>query len=164
MKSVYAENVSLDLGGRRILDDVSVDFSPGSVHALIGPNGAGKSTLLGVLAGDRVPTAGSVRLGDRRIGEWSVSELARVRSVLTQEQTVSFPFTAHEVVMLGRSPWQSRRSLHDDDAIVFAALDAVELGDRAEQPVTTMSGGERARVAGVHRPRHGAAGPPAREP
>lgn len=142
-----AIEVSLRLGGRTILDAVSLDAHPGQLHALLGPNGAGKSTLLSLLAGDREPSAGTVLLNGRAVHAWKAAELARVRSMLTQEHEVSFPFTAREVVALGRRPWAGTESELTDDTVIDAALAAVELSAAAEQPVTTMSGGERARVA-----------------
>ncbi|MBQ6453103.1 MAG: ATP-binding cassette domain-containing protein, partial [Coriobacteriales bacterium] len=49
-------------GGDPVLQDVSIDFAPGSRTAILGPSGAGKSTLLRLLRGDYSPTAGSVTL------------------------------------------------------------------------------------------------------
>jgi ABC-type cobalamin/Fe3+-siderophores transport system ATPase subunit len=59
-----ASGVTLDIAGRRILDDVSLDLAPGTFTALTGPSGAGKTTLLWVLAGALSPTSGSVAAGD----------------------------------------------------------------------------------------------------
>ena len=58
-----ATGVTLDIAGRRILDDVSLRLAPGSFTALTGPSGAGKTTLLWILAGALRPTAGTVTYG-----------------------------------------------------------------------------------------------------
>lgn len=55
-------NVSKDFGLSRVLNDVSLDFYPGSIHALLGANGSGKSTLIKILAGYHSPTSGQVRV------------------------------------------------------------------------------------------------------
>ncbi len=187
---LQAESVSLRLGGRQLLHDVSLQLSRGELHALLGPNGAGKSTALAVLAGDvrlvstarpgqeprsasaglasadpsnAVPSSadpssaglsnaapsavGRVRLDGRELADWSHRELARARAVLTQQHTVSFPFTVREVVRLGRHPWAGSSRAADDTVAVDAALAATEMLDQAEQSVTTLSGGELARVA-----------------
>lgn len=57
-------NLSKHFGGIIALDDVSVEFHPGSVTALVGPNGAGKSTLFNVITGLIVPDRGVVTLGN----------------------------------------------------------------------------------------------------
>ncbi|MFN3331697.1 MAG: ATP-binding cassette domain-containing protein, partial [Caldilinea sp.] len=55
-------HVTKSFPGVRALDDVSVDFTPGEVHAIVGENGAGKSTLIKIICGIYTPDAGEVRL------------------------------------------------------------------------------------------------------
>lgn len=55
------EHISLTLGDRHLLDDVSVLINPGERVGLVGPNGAGKSTLLKIIAGEIEPNEGEVR-------------------------------------------------------------------------------------------------------
>ena len=59
---LQARNLTVSIGGRTLLDDVSIDAFPGEVLGLIGPNGAGKSTLLAALSGDLKPDAGEIRV------------------------------------------------------------------------------------------------------
>ncbi|PRB11251.1 heme ABC transporter ATP-binding protein [Microbacterium sp. MYb72] len=132
--------------GRTILDDAAIDIRAGEVHALVGPNGAGKSTLFGVLAGD-VSAAGAVALDGRPLGGIRAQELARQRAVLLQENAVTFPFTVEQVVRMGRAPWARTPSSAEDDDIVIAAMTATEVLPLALRAVTSLSGGERARVA-----------------
>jgi len=144
---IRAEGVGVDLGGTTVLSDVTLDVIPGEVLALVGPNGAGKSTLLGVLSGEHPPTRGSVTLDGRPIARIRSGELARLRSVLTQENTVSFPFLVSEVVAMGRSPWARTEESRDDVDAVSAALAAADITHLADRRYTQLSGGERARVA-----------------
>jgi ATPase subunit of ABC transporter with duplicated ATPase domains len=60
--TLSAHTVSVRIGGATLLHDVSLSAQPGEVLGLLGPNGAGKSTLLSLLAGDRKPDGGAVRL------------------------------------------------------------------------------------------------------
>ncbi len=134
-------------GGRAILDDASIDIRAGEIHALVGPNGAGKSTLFGVLAGDVTAQTGAVTLDGAPIAGIRPQTLARARAVLLQENAVSFPFTAEQVVRMGRAPWARTESAEQDDELVAAAMEATEVEPLAARPVTSLSGGERARVA-----------------
>ena len=84
MTRIAAQSIRVARSGRVILDDISVSAGAGEFVAVIGPNGAGKSTLLSVLAGLLLPDAGSVRLDDRELVDFSPRELARLRAFLPQ--------------------------------------------------------------------------------
>jgi iron complex transport system ATP-binding protein len=142
-----AHDVSLTLGEAPILRDVSVDVRAGEVRALLGPNGAGKSSLLGVLTGDLRPESGSVTVDGRPLGAWTPTELALRRSVMLQQVSLSFPFTAVDVVRMGRSPWRGTPFEDEDDAAVAEALAATDVEHLADRHFTSLSGGEKARVA-----------------
>jgi iron complex transport system ATP-binding protein len=144
---IAAQGVRIERSGRALLDDVSLEVRAGEVLALLGPNGAGKSTLLGVLSGDTVPDSGSVRFGGRPIGDWSLIELARRRSVLLQDNQITFPFTVHQVVEMGRAPWRRTPLEEDDNAAIAEALEATDIMHLGSRRVPSLSGGERARVA-----------------
>jgi iron complex transport system ATP-binding protein len=144
---IRARDVTVALAGARGLDGVTLDVVPGEVMVLVGPNGAGKSTLLGVLSGERRPTSGSVTYSDREVGSIRPAELARLRSVLTQENTVSFPFRVVEVVAMGRAPWARTIEGRDDITAVTEAMDAADIRHLADRRYTSLSGGEKARVS-----------------
>ena len=144
---ITATDVGVDLDGVTVLDGVSLDVVPGEVLCLVGPNGAGKSTLLAVLSGERRPVRGQVTIGGRELGGIRTSELARLRSVLTQENTVSFPFRVAEVVAMGRAPWARTIEGRDDVRAVTEAMDATDIRHLASRRYTALSGGERARVS-----------------
>ncbi|WP_314649127.1 heme ABC transporter ATP-binding protein [uncultured Microbacterium sp.] len=133
--------------GRAILDDAAIEIRAGEVHALVGPNGAGKSTLFGVLAGDITPQSGRVHLDGAAVTGIRSRALARQRAVLLQENTVTFPFTVEQVVRMGRAPWARSAEADDDDEIVAESLAATEVAPLSARAVTSLSGGERARVA-----------------
>lgn len=147
MGVISAYGVGVDLDGRTILDDVTIDVVPGEVLVLVGPNGAGKSTLLGVLSGERVPSRGTVTLDGRPLSGIRHQELARLRSVLTQENTVSFPFLVSEVVAMGRSPWARTVQGRDDISVATEAMEAADIVHLARRRYTHLSGGEKARVS-----------------
>ena len=143
---VAARDVSLVRGGRALLDAVTLELHAGEVLALLGPNGAGKSTLLGLLSGDTPPDGGSVEFLGRPIGDWSLTELARRRSVLLQDNQIMFPFTVHQVVEMGRAPWRRTAREDDDNEAIAEAIDAADIAHLGSRRVPSLSGGERARV------------------
>ncbi|MBY0371333.1 ATP-binding cassette domain-containing protein [bacterium] len=59
---ISTENLTLNFGGRRLFEDVSLKFTPGNCYGVIGANGAGKSTFLKILAGQISPDTGSVSI------------------------------------------------------------------------------------------------------
>lgn len=147
MSRIVLTDVGCTRGGRQILSGVSLEVSPGRLLALVGPNGAGKSTLLALMCGDLRLSGGEVRIDDRPLGQWSASDLARVRSVLLQSNDVSFSFTSREVVEMGRNPWTGRPEADEDEEAVTEAMRTADVVHLADRPYSSLSGGERARVS-----------------
>ena len=163
------EGISVLRGSRRILDAVSLAVAPGEMVAVIGPNGAGKSTLLQTLSGGLEPDRGAVALGGRPLGAWPAKELARRRAVLSQNATLGFPFTALQVVLVGRSPHMGRHPARADLRAAAAAMSETGVLHLAERSYPTLSGGEKQRVqlarvlAQIARPEEANDGAAARE-
>ncbi|MEV0355125.1 heme ABC transporter ATP-binding protein [Nocardia sp. NPDC050697] len=145
--TLRASGVTVTRGPREVLRDVGFEVTAGEVVALVGPNGAGKSTLLAALAGELPVSTGTVELDGRPVTAWSALDMARRRAVLPQSHTVGFPFTAREVVAMGRAPWTGTGRDLDDDTAIDAALTAADVTHLAGRAFPTLSGGERARVA-----------------
>ena len=143
---IQARGVTVTASSRTLLDDVSLDVAPGTVTALVGPNGAGKSTLLRVIAGDLHESRGSVVIDGKALAAWHPNALARRRAVLPQDSTLAFPFSALEVVLMGRTPHASGGDTVRDRDIALDALEAVDLAGFGERLYPTLSGGERQRV------------------
>lgn len=141
-----AKNISVQIGTKKILDDVTLDIKAGEVVVLLGANGAGKSTLLKAMCGDVNLTGGEIRLENRCLSDWNYHELARKRAVLSQHSSLNFPFTAQEVALLGRNPHIRGRESKKDLEIVGEALQLVEAAHFANQSFPTLSGGEQQRV------------------
>lgn len=142
-----AENLSVRAGDTTILDRVSLHARAGHVTGLIGPNGAGKSTLLAALSGDLKPSSGTVSVAGVDPATARVRELSRLRAVMLQDTHVAFSFLVRDVVEMGRRPWAGTPRESADEALVDAALAATGVTHLASREVTTLSGGERARVA-----------------
>ena len=138
-----ANHITVEIDGKKIVDDVSVELAAGEVVAICGPNGAGKSTLLRVLSGELKPSSGDVKIEGRQLEAWSVKELATTRALLHQQSLLSFPFSVREVVAMGRFPYEEDPQ---HDAVVTACLERVDMLSMASRIYTTLSGGEKQRV------------------
>ncbi len=143
---IHLADVTVDLGGRRILETVDLTVTRGTLLALVGPNGAGKSTLLSVISGDVDPTSGAVEIDGRPVARQSARDLARRRAVMLQEQRLAFGFRAVDVVRMGRAPWAGTDAEDRDEEAVADAVVRAELPDLLERTFPTLSGGEKART------------------
>lgn len=143
------EGVAVTLGSQQILREIHLEVPAGQVTVLAGCNGAGKTTLLRVASRVLRPTAGRVLLGGVAVGKLSRRELAQRMAVVAQDATVSFPFSAGEVVLMGRAPhlgllgFESRA----DIAIAREAMERLEIDHLADRSVLELSGGERQLVS-----------------
>jgi iron complex transport system ATP-binding protein len=147
MSLLSAENLSVRLGDKTVLNRVGAVFAPGLVTAVVGPNGAGKSTLLDCLAALRTPDAGRVMLAGRALRDLPSRERARRIAYLPQNAEIAWAVSGRTFVGLGRTPYVGAWGLtaQDRDAVDrVMAVTGVE--GFAERVVSTLSGGERARV------------------
>ncbi len=71
------EHLSLQIGGARILDDVSLTVAKGEMLGVIGPNGAGKTTLFNLISGVMTPTSGTIRLAGHDVTNEQIHRRAR---------------------------------------------------------------------------------------
>lgn len=140
--------VSVVLGGRPILDEVSLTVHSGQFVALAGPNGSGKSTLLRTIYRARRPDGGTVRVNGRDLWSVPAAETARHIGVLMQEQHTGFEFTVAETVALGRTPHLGLfdRLTSTDHEAIDDALNRANLTAFTHRRVGDLSGGERQRV------------------
>ncbi|KGG86546.1 heme ABC transporter ATP-binding protein [Comamonas thiooxydans] len=127
------------------LATVDVRISAGRFTAILGPNGAGKSTLMSMLVGERAPQSGQVLLDGQALSAHAVEGLARRRSVMPQDCSVAFDFTAQEVVELGRYPHRHQPGTGEAQ-IPAQAMELTGVDHLAQRSINTLSGGERART------------------
>lgn len=140
-------DIHVRLGDKRVLEGVSADLRPGQVTAIVGPNGAGKSTLLACLAGLRRPDRGLARLNGVGVLELSARERGRRIGFLPQSPEIAWAVEARTLVGLGRIPFAGSWGLSaEDEAAVERAMTKADVTQFATRTVTTLSGGELARV------------------
>lgn len=144
---IELRGVTVNLGGKPVVNRVDVAVADGEWLALIGPNGAGKTTLLRAIA-RLVPFAGEIELEGRSVTELSRGELARLVAVVPQEPYTPPWMTVAEYVLLGRTPHLgplAKEGAHDRDA-AGRALGRLDLLDFAGRRLGTLSGGEKQRA------------------
>jgi len=129
---IELEDVSIALGGREILGDVSFGLTNGMKLGLVGPNGSGKTTILRVMSGEIAVSAGTVK----RANSLRIVYFSQMREI-------------DPTLTLRRALAPDSDSVIYQDRIVHVASYAAKFlfsGDQLNQPVERLSGGERARV------------------
>ena len=145
---IEASDLRVELGGERVLDEVTLSVEPGELVGLVGPNGAGKTTTIRALNGTLTPDGGAVRLDGDRLASLSSRATARRVATVPQETGLSFEFSVRSVVEMGRTPYVSRfgRTDETDRTVVERAMTQASVAEFADRSVTSLSGGERQRV------------------
>jgi iron complex transport system ATP-binding protein len=131
-----------------VLKDVAFEAKEGEIIGVLGPNGSGKTTLLRCMNRALSPSKGTVLVEDKEIGSLSRKEIANEMAVVPQNCIITFPFTALEIVMMGRNPSMDRfqRETKGDIEIVRNAMEATSVTHLAGRSMNQLSGGERQRV------------------
>lgn len=133
-------------GNRVVLESIDLNLQSGGITAVLGPNGAGKSTLLSCIAGLLRPERGSVELDGAPLFSLPAMQRARRIAFLPQTPEVAWAVDVQTLVGLGRIPYQGVSSDAENSAAVTRAMEKTEVTQWADRTVTTLSGGERARV------------------
>jgi sulfate-transporting ATPase len=154
---------------RKVLDDITLAFLPGAKIGVLGPNGAGKSTVLRIMAGVEEPSSGRADLAAGATVGWLPQEpeldpkkdvrgnvedgVRRLRDLLDRFSAISARFAEpdadFDALLAEQSGVQEAIDRADAwtlDATVDRAMDALRLPE-GDRDVTTLSGGERRRVA-----------------
>ena len=136
-------NLGLDIGGAKIVADVSLEVRAGELVGIIGPNGAGKTTLFNLLSGLLRPTAGSVELHGRDVTGDPPYRRARAGLGRTFQVSSVFPLlSVYENVRLAAESelggslriWRRAASVREAQERANDALVRVGLGGRMLRP------------------------------
>ncbi len=142
------QNLSFRYGEEKLIDHLNLEVESGDFIGVMGANGSGKTTLIRLLAGYLKPESGSIQLLGKKIEALSMRERARKIAVVPQSFDVLFPFTAKDVVLMGR--WSHLKPLaYESKKDLEITQEAMELTDCLafqDRFVTELSGGEKERV------------------
>jgi len=144
LTGLHVRGLTVRIGGKQLVDDVSFIAHPGKIKCVVGPNGAGKSTLIKALAGI-LPGSGSIYLDGKELVRAKPRERALAVGYVPQRTTATLPFTAVEVVAHGLyaeagDAWTSPPGHRERALEILAAL---EMASFAGRIFNTLSGGEQ---------------------
>lgn len=144
---IKIDQLTLKIGQRPLLKQLSFELKEGDLTVLIGANGVGKSTLLKTLAGTRLPNIsveGKLQFQQKDLAAYNALELSKQRAVMSQKIQLYFPITVLELVMLGRSAQSCSNAVNL--TIAKKALSYVDMLDFQHRNMQSLSGGEQQRA------------------
>jgi iron complex transport system ATP-binding protein len=141
---IAIDKLGFRVGGKVILDSISMKVEEGQYVSLVGSNGAGKTTLIKCVMGILTPSEGSIFVMGRDTNNFSQKDLANLISYVPQNEGRFIPFLVYDFVMMGRYPHLSPFvSVKDRDRrMVKEALRMTGTDGLADRYINTLSGGE----------------------
>lgn len=143
---ISVSDLHVKMGEEYILKDINIGFKAGEITAILGPNGAGKSTLLKCLTNSIDVKAGAITFDNKLLTHYSLKELSQKRAILSQSVPVNFPFTALEIVLMGRTPYLNGKESDEDRNIAKQVLEIMDAWHLRNRVYPSLSGGEQQRV------------------
>ncbi|MFL0808081.1 MAG: heme ABC transporter ATP-binding protein [Oceanobacter sp.] len=140
---LVAQELSYRIGNRYLLQPLNLVVHPGERVALLGANGAGKSTLLSCISGDVSHYGGQIWMASHDLARCPRAYRAQHLAVMPQKVELAFPFTAHQVVLMGRAPHGDEKTTRHWQQQVMELTQVWHLRDRS---YSRLSGGEQQRV------------------
>ncbi len=145
---ILVRDLYFNYNGSEIIRGLNLEVEAGAFHGILGPNGSGKTTLVKLLSGVLQPTSGSIEIFGEPIEGYKPRKLARAVAVVPQGGQVSFPFSALEVVLMGRYPHLGGLSIEgrNDMNMAREAMEMTGTWGLRRRAMNQLSGGEAQRV------------------
>ena len=132
VRKTYADEVSIG--------PVDLQIPAGGVTALVGPNGAGKSTLLTMIGRLLGMDSGAISVAGYDVSSTKSKDLAKIVSILRQENHFITRLTIRQLVGFGRFPHSKGRLTTADEEVISQAIDFLELGELENRFIDELSG------------------------
>jgi len=129
-----------------VLNRITESIPMGGITSIIGANGAGKSTLLSVISRLLTADSGSVWVNGLEVAKTPDEQMAKVLSVLRQENHFTSRLTVEDLVGFGRYPWSKGRLTQEDRQHIETAMDFLDLLPLRARYLDQLSGGQRQRA------------------
>ena len=145
--AIQTNNLTFAYKDRPVLDGVSLSVERGEMVGILGPNGSGKTTLLKIFSAV-LRGRGDVKVNGRSIETYGKRELSRLFAMVPQESQVLFPYTAAEIVLMGRASYHSPFALEGrkDLEVARASMKLTDSLPFSDRYLHELSGGEKQRV------------------
>ncbi|MFC7400865.1 ABC transporter ATP-binding protein [Citricoccus sp. GCM10030269] len=143
---ITLEGVTKDYGEDTRIGPVSVQLPQGGITALVGPNGAGKSTILTMIGRLLKVDSGRIEVAGQDIVNAPSKAVAKILSILRQENHFVTRLTVRQLVGFGRFPYSKGRLTAVDEEYISEAIDFLNLGPLENRYLDQLSGGQRQRA------------------
>lgn len=143
---ITLEGVQKSYGDGVQIGPVSVELPQGGITALVGPNGAGKSTILTMIGRLLKVDAGRIEVAGQDIVNTPSKAVAKILSILRQENHFVTRLTVRQLVGFGRFPYSRGRLTVQDEVYINEAIDFLNLGALENRYLDQLSGGQRQRA------------------
>ncbi|MCS5480935.1 ABC transporter ATP-binding protein [Corynebacterium sp. YIM 101645] len=139
-------NVRKEYNSDVAIGPVTLEIPAGGITALVGPNGAGKSTLLTMVGRLLAMDSGEITVAQHDVSSTSSKDLAKIISILRQENHFVTKLTVRQLVGFGRFPYSKGRLNAEDEQIISRYIDFLNLTDLENRYLDQLSGGQRQRA------------------
>lgn len=139
-------NVAKHYNDEVSIGPVDLEIPAGGVTALVGPNGAGKSTLLTMIGRLAGMDEGTIEVAGYDVTSTKSADLAKIVSILRQENHFVTRLTVRQLVGFGRFPYSKGRITAEDEKIITRSIDFLGLTELEGRYLDELSGGQRQRA------------------
>ena len=104
---IQVKNLTYTIGQKEILRNINFQIEKGKIYGILGTNGSGKSTLLKALSRINPVKNGTIFIDKKDINSYSAKKLAQTIAVVPQQTNLMFDFSALQIALMGRIPYQN---------------------------------------------------------
>ena len=143
---IEIKNVEKIYGSETKIGPINFKIKEGRLNSIIGPNGAGKSTTLLMIGRLLDMDLGSINIGGMDVSTCHSGELAKILSILRQENHFTAKLTVRQLISFGRYPYSKGRLTKKDMEIIERYIDFLDLRELEHRYLDELSGGQRQRA------------------
>lgn len=143
---ITLDNVQKNYSSEIAIGPVTLQIPTGGITALVGPNGAGKSTMLTMVGRLLGIDQGTIEVGGYDVSKTNSKDLAKIVSILRQENHFVTRLTVRQLVGFGRFPHSKGRLTQADEEIISRSIDFLDLNELEGRYLDQLSGGQRQRA------------------
>jgi len=143
---ITLKDVSKKYSSSVAIGPVTLKIPTGGLTALVGPNGAGKSTMLTMVGRLMGIDEGSIEVSGYDVATTNSKDLAKIVSILRQENHFVTRLTVRQLVGFGRYPHSKGRLNQADEEVISRSIDFLDLGELEGRYLDELSGGQRQRA------------------